>query len=87
MIIKFEELRYIKDSLPPGSMQKIADDLGQNVETVRNYFGGANYTEGFPQQVHFEKGINGGFVKIEDTEIFDAAIRMLEEEELQEVAV
>ena len=87
MIIKFEELRYIKDSLPEGSMHKIADDLGETVETVRNYFGGANFTKGHPQQVHFEKGANGGFVKIDDTKIFDAAIKLLEDEELQEAAV
>jgi len=83
MIIKFEELRYIKDSLPPGSMQKIADELKMNADTVRNYFGASNYDEGELQQVHFEKGINGGFVKIEDTRIFDTALKLLEKE-LQE---
>lgn len=83
MIIKFEELRHIKDSLPPGSMQKIADKLKINAETVRNYFGASNYNEGGFQQVHFEKGINGGFVKIEDTRIFDTALKLLEKE-LQE---
>ena len=38
--ITFNELRRIKDSLPDGSIQRIADELGLKVETVRNYFGG-----------------------------------------------
>ena len=45
-MITFNELRQIKDMLPSGSMQKIADELGLDVETVRNYFGGAHYDEG-----------------------------------------
>ena len=38
--ITFNELRRIKDRLPDGSMHRIADELGLQVETVRNYFGG-----------------------------------------------
>ena len=41
--ITFNELRRIKDSLPDGSTQRIADELGLKVETVRNYFGGHNF--------------------------------------------
>ena len=33
-MITFNELRQIKDMLPSGSMQKIADELGLDVETV-----------------------------------------------------
>ena len=35
--ITFNELRKIKDSLPTGSMHRIADELGMSVETVRNF--------------------------------------------------
>ena len=35
--ITFNELRKIKDSLPAGSMHRIADELGLNVDTVRNF--------------------------------------------------
>ena len=38
MIITFNELRRIKDRLPSGSSQRIADELGIDVDTVRNYF-------------------------------------------------
>ena len=41
--ITFNELRKIKDSLPSGSMHRIADELGLNVDTVRNFFGGHNF--------------------------------------------
>ena len=44
--ITFNELRRIKDSLPDGSMHRIADELGVSVETVRNYFGGQNFQDG-----------------------------------------
>ena len=40
--ITFNELRRIKDSLPSGSMHRIADELNMTVETVRNFFGGWN---------------------------------------------
>ena len=36
--ITFNELRKIKDSLPSGSMHRIADELGLNVDTVRKFF-------------------------------------------------
>lgn len=35
--ITFNELRKIKDSLPTGSMHRIADELNISVETVRNF--------------------------------------------------
>ena len=44
--ITFNELRKIKDSLPSGSMHRIADELNLSVETVRNFFGGHNFKDG-----------------------------------------
>ena len=44
--ITFNELRKIKDSLPTGSMHRIADELGMSVETVRNFFGGSSFEIG-----------------------------------------
>ena len=72
------ELRQIKDQLPSGSMQRIADELGLDVETVRNYFGGDNYEEGKAAGVHFEQGPHGGIVQIDDTTILDKAREILE---------
>ncbi len=77
--ITFNELRKIKDSLPSGSMQRIADELRVDVETVRNYFGGHNYKEGGSCGVHIEPGPDGGLVMLDDTTILDVACRMLEE--------
>ena len=44
--ITFNELRKIKDSLPDGSIQQIAQEFGLEVETVRNYFGGRELRSG-----------------------------------------
>ena len=74
-MITFNELRQIKDMLPSGSMQKIADELGLDVETVRNYFGG---DEGKAVGLHIEQGPNGGIVKLDDTTILEKAKEMLE---------
>ncbi|MCB9071271.1 MAG: DNA-binding protein [Prevotellaceae bacterium] len=77
--ITFNELRKIKDSLPSGSMQRIADELRVDVETVRNYFGGHNYKEGGSCGVHIEPGPDGGLVMLDDTTILDVARRLLDE--------
>lgn len=77
--ITFNELRKIKDSLPSGSMQRIADELGLDAETVRNYFGGQNFKDGDSCGVHIEPGPDGGLVMLDDTTILDAACRILEE--------
>ncbi|MCC8173370.1 MAG: DNA-binding protein [Odoribacter sp.] len=73
----FNELRKIKDGLPSGSMQRIADDLGIDVATVRNYFGGNNYDTGKTVGVHFEQGPQGGVVQIDDTTILEKAKELL----------
>lgn len=78
-MISFEELRKIKDSLPDGSIHRIAAELNISDETVRNYFGGYNFKEGDTTDVHFEMGPSGGFVRIEDPTILEAAKRILEE--------
>lgn len=73
--LTFNELRQLKDSLPHGSMQRIADELGIEVDTVRNYFGGTHYNsgEGRPQGIHIEPGPNGGLVTLDDTTILEKA--------------
>lgn len=78
-VVTFNELRQLKDSLPDGSMHQIAQRLGLNVETVRNYFGGANYEKGEAVGVHIEQGPDGGLVHLEDTLIWDMACTILKE--------
>ncbi len=77
--ITFNELRKVKDSLPSGSMTKIAQELGLEKETVRNYFGGHNYKDGRSCGVHIEPGPDGGLVMLDDTQILDLAKRILED--------
>ncbi len=76
--ITFNELRKIKDELPNGSMHRIAEKLDMNVETVRNYFGGANYNKGESIGIHMEQGPDGGIVTLDDTTILDLAIEIKE---------
>jgi len=73
MLITFSELRKIKDNLPDGSMKMIANKFNLEVETVRNYFGGSNYTKGESVGIHFEEGVFGCIVMLEDTAIFNMA--------------
>ena len=79
MVITFNELRRIKDKLPSGSTKRIAEELNLEEETVRNYFGGSHFNPGLPVGVHFEQGPNGGIVTLDDTSIYDAAMRILNE--------
>lgn len=78
--ITFNELRRVKDALPSGSMTRIADELGLDKETVRNYFGGHNYKDGKSVGVHIEPGPDGGLVMLDDTLILDMANRILDEQ-------
>ena len=77
--VTFNELRRIKDALPSGSMAKIAEELGLEKQTVKNYFGGSDYKEGKSVGLHIEPGPDGGIVQLEDTGILEVALRMLEE--------
>ena len=80
-VITFNELRRIKDSLPSGSMQRIADDLNLSVDTVRNYFGGRHYEGGESVGFHVEKGPDGGIVTVDDRTILDYDRKVLKEME------
>ena len=75
--ITFNELRKIKDSLPSGSMHRIADELGLNVDTVRNFFGGHNFKEGKSVGIHLEPGPDGGLVMIDDTTVWQVRLKKL----------
>ncbi|MGC9354384.1 MAG: DNA-binding protein [Mariniphaga sp.] len=78
--ITFNELRKIKDSLPDGSIKKIANEFDLTEETVRNYFGGANYTNGAAVGIHMEPGPNGGIVLLDDTAILERAKELIHAE-------
>lgn len=82
MLISFNELRRIKDRLPEGSIHKIAKELELSVETVRNYFGGANYDKGKSVGLYVEQGPDGGIVSLEDTKILDMARQIIESKNL-----
>ena len=77
--ISFNELRRIKGSLPEGSIHRIADELHVTVQTVRNYFGGTDYAYGKNCGLHIQPGPDGGIVVLDDTTIYDMAIKILEE--------
>lgn len=79
--ITFNELRRIKDSLPSGSIHRIADELNMTVETVRNFFGGHNFKNGKSVGIHLEPGPDGGLVMIDDTTVLEKALKILRENE------
>jgi hypothetical protein len=77
----FNELRGIKDRLPDGAIHRIAGELGESVETVRNYFGGQNFRAGKSCGTHLELGPDGGIVVLSDTLILDRALEMIRAKE------
>ena len=78
------ELRRIKDKLPSGSSQRIADELNIDVNVVRNYFGGTHFKEGGPVGIHLEKGPDGGVVTLDDASILECAMRIIAEQKDQQ---
>jgi len=79
--ITFNELRQLKDSLPHGSIDRIAEELGINAETVRNFFGGHNFKQGQSAGIHLEPGPDGGLVTMDSTIILNQALHILHERE------
>jgi len=75
--ITFNELRKIKDSLPDGSIKQMAQEFEVTEETVRNYFGGANYENGKAVGIHMEPGPNGGIVLLDDVSMLDRAKELI----------
>ncbi|HOO85396.1 MAG TPA: DNA-binding protein [Prolixibacteraceae bacterium] len=78
--ITFNELRKIKDSLPDGTMKQLASEFNVEVETVRNYFGGANYINGKSVGIHMEPGPDGGVVLLDDDAILERAKELMLQE-------
>ena len=66
----FNRLRAVKDSLPHGSMDAIAAELGISGEDVRAYFRGEATAD-----VHMEAGPEGGIVDFDNTRILEVALR------------
>jgi len=81
--ITFNELRRIKDSLPDGSMHKIADLLDETVETIWNYFGGEDFERGKSAGLHFEQGPEGGIVSFDDPTILNLARKILKDQNIK----
>lgn len=63
----FNKLREVKDSLPKGSSEVIAAELGITADDVRAFFNGT--------AISMEQGPDGGIVTIEDTRILEVALR------------
>lgn len=79
--ITFNELRQVKDSLPKGSVKLLSEEFDVTEETIRNYFGGANYDKGTSVGMHIEPGPNGGIVLLDDSTIFDRAKQLIKHKE------
>ncbi len=69
----FNRLREVKDSLPHGSMDAIAAELGINADEVRAIFNGQGTSE---SGYHIEAGPDGGIVTLEQTRILEVALRI-----------
>jgi predicted transcriptional regulator len=86
MNITFKELRNIKHSLPTGSVERIARELGIEPQTVRNYFGATKYEDGQITGKHVQPGPHGGIVSLKDTAILELARKIISENQVQGVS-
>lgn len=68
----FNRLREVKDSLPHGSMDAIAAELGIEADAVRAYFNG----EGTAEHGYHRTVLEGGIVELTDTRILEVALRI-----------
>lgn len=79
MNITFQELRRIKHSLPTGSVQRIANELSIEEQTVRNYFGASKFNNGQTTGRHLQPGPLGGIVNLPNTQILESARKIISE--------
>jgi predicted transcriptional regulator len=83
MHITFDELRKLKHDLPTGSVSRIAEELGIEEQTVRNYFGAMKYEDGKIVGKHIQQGPNGGIVDLEDDTIYNLAKKIISEARME----
>lgn len=83
MHITFDELRKLKHDLPTGSVSRIAEELGIEEQTVRNYFGAMKYEDGKIVGKHIQQGPNGGIVDLEDETIYNLAKKIISEARME----
>lgn len=69
----FNRLREVKDSLPHGSMDAIASELGITADEIRAFFNGSGTPE---SGYHIEPGPDGGVVSYENPRILEIALRI-----------
>lgn len=76
--LTYNEFRMLRDNLPHGAIDKIAERVGITPDEVRHYFH-ASAEDGVPtvSGVHHEAGPNGGFVELDDLVILDAALELI----------
>ena len=67
----FNKLREVKDALPHGSMDVIANELGIASDEVRGIFNGTA-----TNAYHLEPGPDGGIVTLDDTRVLEVALRI-----------
>ncbi len=77
MTLTFNQLRNLKDRLPEGSIRRMASEFNVSVETIRNYFGGANFKRGESMGIHIEPGPGGGLVHLDDPTIYHRACELI----------
>lgn len=76
--LTYNEFRMLRDILPHGAIDTIANRLGITPDEVRFYFH-ASAEDGVPtiSGVHREEGPDGGFVELDDSIILDAAMELI----------
>ena len=79
MNLTFDELRNIKHRLPTGSVKRIAEELAIEEQTVRNFFGANKFGKGDITDKHLQPGPGGGIISLNDTQILEAAQKILTE--------
>ena len=68
----FNKLREVKDSLPHGSMDIIANEVGSTADEIRGFFNGSAQNNGY----HLEPGPDGGIVTLDNTRFLEVALRL-----------
>ena len=78
-LLSMNEQQHVNKDSVSDKNEEIAKEMNMDEQTVRNFFGGDNYTDGQTVGFHLEPGPDGGICRIDDSSVIERALCIIDE--------